>query len=155
MTAQEEVERILRIARGRIAYIEAISDKNTSLAECITKANEAWWGLLKYGLSPFVVKEMAEAWLKIEQLEQQIKDLKEAIKPFASIPPVLISDNEHIHAVCYWCVIGHPGKVHFTIEDLKRAKAASGLARDEGRECVRQEKERARAASRDPEIKLV
>ena len=52
--------------------------------------------------------------------------LREALAPFASIPPVTLSEGDQrpLYAAHYWCVIGSPDKTHFTREDLARARAA-------------------------------
>lgn len=47
---------------------------------------------------------------------QDIEDLRAALRPFAAIPPVDAETAAH-----YWCVIGSPGKSHFTRHDLERA----------------------------------
>jgi hypothetical protein len=53
--------------------------------------------------------------------------LEEALLPFAKIPPVRAgSEDCSYEAVCYWTVIGHPNKCHFTKDDLERARLALG-----------------------------
>lgn len=51
----------------------------------------------------------------------EIKRLREALKPFASVPPVQVDTAKH-----YWMVIGTPDRSHFTREDLARACEALG-----------------------------
>jgi hypothetical protein len=59
-------------------------------------------------------------------LSQERDRLREALGPFAAIPPVTVSeiDQRPLWAAHYWCVVGHPDKSHFTREDLARARAA-------------------------------
>ena len=57
------------------------------------------------------------AFRRIAELEGEVKRLREALAPFASIPP---SDSSPYH---YWVVNGSPQKSHFTIDDLRRAAA--------------------------------
>lgn len=53
---------------------------------------------------------------------REIMALREALSPFAAINPVVLSEYPETHAKHYWTVIGHPGKSHFTKEDLVLAK---------------------------------
>lgn len=63
---------------------------------------------------------------RILSLTQERDRLREALAPFASIPPVTLSEGHQrpLYAAHYWCVIGSPDKTHFTREDLARASAA-------------------------------
>lgn len=63
---------------------------------------------------------------EILSLSQERDRLREALAPFADIPPVTLSelDRRPLYAAHYWCVIGSPDKTHFTREDLARARAA-------------------------------
>jgi len=63
---------------------------------------------------------------KILSLSQERDRLREALAPFANIPPVTLSEGDQrpLYAAHYWCVIGSPDKTHFTREDLARARAA-------------------------------
>ncbi len=65
----------------------------------------------------------------LEGLRARAAKLEEAIKPFASIPPVCLSalDGAPLYAAHYWCVVGRPDKTHFTREDLARARDCLGL----------------------------
>lgn len=56
---------------------------------------------------------------RVSELEAENAVLREALEPFANIPPVAIDTAKH-----YWCVIGSPDRTHFTREDLERARAA-------------------------------
>lgn len=62
---------------------------------------------------------------EIAKLKAELEEAREAVKPFAAIPPVVISEvtDEPLWAAHYWCVVGHPDKSHFTRDDLKRAIA--------------------------------
>ena len=63
---------------------------------------------------------------RIVSLSQERDRLREALAPFASIPPVTLSEGDQrpLYAAHYWCVIGSPDKTHFTREDLACARAA-------------------------------
>lgn len=62
----------------------------------------------------------------IKELRAENAALREALAPFANIPPVTLSEGDQrpLYAAHYWCVIGSPDKTHFTREDLARARAA-------------------------------
>jgi hypothetical protein len=71
----------------------------------------------------------------IEDREKIIKKLKEALLPFAEIPPIQYNSGDlKYEAVHYCAVIGHPGKSHFTREELKRAKEVMGIAEPDKQE---------------------
>ncbi len=66
---------------------------------------------------------------ELESLRARATKLEEALKPFASIPPVCLSalDETPLYAAHYWCVVGRPDKTHFTRDDLARARDCLGL----------------------------
>jgi hypothetical protein len=76
-----------------------------------------------------LVLEMAthlgKAGEEIDALRKRLAAAEDAIRPFASIPPVTLSqlDSAPLYAAHYWAVIGRPDKSHFTREDLARARA--------------------------------
>lgn len=66
-----------------------------------------------------------------EQNERQagrIRKLERALKPFADIPSVPLTDGGTEMAKYFWTVIGAPDRRHFSQTDLVRARAA--LLRD-------------------------
>ena len=68
-------------------------------------------------------KEAADALISLYWERHHLRD---ALAPFANIPPVTLSEGDQrpLYAAHYWCVIGSPDKTHFTREDLARARAA-------------------------------
>ena len=79
-----------------------------------------------------LITELKRRWLFGDQLSVEAGNtiidllaknarLEEALEPFAAIPEVFTCEVSAAH---YWCVIGSPGKTHFTREDLARARAA-------------------------------
>jgi hypothetical protein len=72
---------------------------------------------------------------KIERAADRIEALLQALEPFAEISSVSYPEipGSPPFATHYWTVVGHPGKSHFTHEDLVLARAAMKGNVDDGR----------------------
>lgn len=78
MTEVEEIERIKRIAEGRIWFIEGVSadialnDVPNDHFDKLRDADVAWRNLMTVeGISPFVLRDMAAAWLVAQDTEKK------------------------------------------------------------------------------------
>lgn len=65
---------------------------------------------------------------ELKAARERIAELEKALEPFAKIPPVVVDlcfrdggTKENYAMPHYWCVVGHPGKSHFTSEDIAEA----------------------------------
>jgi hypothetical protein len=62
----------------------------------------------------------------VSALRTRIKELEEALAPFAKIKPVTLDnyDGKVIDCKYYWVVIGSPNTNDFTRDDIEKAKKA-------------------------------